>query len=61
MEVRPRLKFSMLGMVGVVGTEPVEPGGDARLTARLMGRKMPAPGIEVEKYRTLPVSISHQL
>ena len=36
-------------MVGVGGIEPEDAVGEARLVARLIGRNIPAPGIEVEK------------
>jgi hypothetical protein len=41
--------WSSDGVVGVSGIEPIEVAGEFRLMARAMGRKMPAPGIEVVK------------
>ena len=37
------------GVVGVIGNEPSWDEGDPRLVALLIGRKMPAPDMEVEK------------
>jgi len=39
--------------VGVAGSLPEEEVGEARLMARAIGRKMPAPGTEVVKYLML--------
>jgi hypothetical protein len=41
--------WSSEGVVGVAGIEPADVVGDMRLTARFMGRKMPAPGMVTEK------------
>lgn len=37
----------------MAGSLPEEDVGEARLTARAIGRKMPAPGTEVVKYLLL--------
>ena len=39
--------------VGVAGMEEGESVKDTRLVARLIGRKIPAPGTDVVKYLTL--------
>jgi len=49
----PILKLPSEGVVGVGGKDPDDNVGEARLEARLRGRKMPEPGSEVVKYRTL--------
>jgi hypothetical protein len=41
------------GVVGVRGNELAEVGGDPRLVALAIGRKIPAPSIDVAKYETL--------
>ena len=41
------------GVVGVGGKESVDMTVEARFEARLVGKKMPAPGTEVVKYRML--------
>ena len=51
-------KGSRDGVVGVCRIESDDGVGDARLEARLVGRNIPAPGIEVVKYRTLTKAVS---
>lgn len=46
------------GVVGVGGNESEESVGEARLKALFDGRKMPAPGTDVVKYRVLCSLIS---
>lgn len=53
----PRLNVVKDGVVGVAGEELYDAAGDKRLYALLEGRNMPAPGIEVVKYRTLSIQI----
>lgn len=50
----PRLNAAREGVVGVGGNESVDMVGELRLYALLDGRKIPDPGIVVEKYRVLP-------
>jgi hypothetical protein len=40
-------------VVGVRGNELVEVGGDPRLVALAIGRKIPAPSMDVMKYEIL--------
>lgn len=49
------------GVVGEGGKEAEESVGEARLQALFEGRNIPAPGIDVVKYRVLlrPVSTCH--
>ena len=49
----PILKLPSEGVVGVGGNDPDDRVGEARFEARLRGRKIPAPGTEVLKYRIL--------
>lgn len=49
----PRLKPLSDGDVGVGGKESADTVGEARFFARAKGRKIPAPGIDVVKYRVL--------
>lgn len=56
----PILKLPSEGVVGVGGNEPDDSVGEARLEARLRGRKMPEPATEVVKYRTLGKRLSEQ-
>ena len=44
-----KLKLWKEGVVGVGGRVASEKVGDARLEARCIGKKIPAPGTEVEK------------
>ena len=48
-----RLKLLKEGVVGVGGNVSEVNVGEARLTARCMGRNMPEPGTEVVKYLVL--------
>lgn len=48
-----RSKFANEGVVGVGGNVSAVSEGEERLAARCVGRNMPAPGLEVVKYRTL--------
>jgi hypothetical protein len=41
------------GVVGVRGNELAEVGGEPRLVALAIGRKIPAPSMDVIKYETL--------
>lgn len=43
------MNLSNESVVGVAGIDPWDVVGEERLVARFMGRKIPAPGIEVEK------------
>ena len=49
----PILKAPRDGEAGVAGKESVDWVGEARLKALFKGRKMPAPGMDVAKYRVL--------
>jgi hypothetical protein len=53
-----RLKLLKDGVVGVGGKVSEDELGEARFVARWIGRKMPAPGTEVVKYRMLSTSPS---
>jgi len=49
------------GVVGVRGTDPSCEDGDPRRMALLIGRKMPAPGIDVVKYEILHGPLANPL